>query len=68
MGVGAAVWNAVPLEGDGLKVILIRFTTQTEQKRQSSIKTTVPFVQTSVCTNYRVEWEQQAKLSLGLGQ
>lgn len=44
MGVGAGVWNAVPLEGDGLKVILIRFIIQIQQKGQSSIMATVPFM------------------------
>lgn len=29
--------------GDGLKVILVRFTTQTQRKRQSSGETTGPF-------------------------
>ncbi len=38
-GVGAAVWNAVPPEGgDGLKVILIRFTTQTQQKDKAALR------------------------------
>lgn len=38
-GVGAAVWNAVPPEGgDGLKVILIRFTTQTQEKKKRKTK------------------------------
>lgn len=65
-GVGAAVWNAVPLlggwgvGGDGLKVIVVRFTSQTLRKRQSSIKTTVPFGQGSVCTICSVKWERQA--------
>ena len=44
MGVGAAVWNAVPPEGgDGLKVILVRFTTQTQQKDKAALRATMPF-------------------------
>ncbi len=38
MWVGAGVWNAVPSEGgDGLKVILIRFTTQTRRKDKAAL-------------------------------
>lgn len=67
-GVGAAVWNAVPLEeergggvgGDGSKVILVRCTTQTQQKDKAALRQQCLFMQGSMCANRSVEWEQQA--------
>ena len=50
--------------GDGLKVILVRFTTQTQQKkkkkRQSSLKALVAFMLGSMYADWWVEWEPQA--------
>lgn len=42
-GVGAAVWNAVPLLGGmGLKVTPIRFTPQTWANRQNMLGALIP--------------------------
>lgn len=60
---GAAVWNAVPTKeggggGEGYPHQVYHSNTA---KRQSSIKATVHlFMQSSMCANCSVEWEQQA--------
>lgn len=49
-GVGAAAWNAVPLEGGGwVEGYPRQIYHSNTAKRQSSVKATVPFMQGSVC-------------------